>query len=74
MYYLGVLGSNFENTMALFDFIALDCVLLQSLVQKKRSFSLGPKMSYLGIFGLELKFILSYLKSLPSNLSYCQIV
>ena len=36
MYYLGVLGSNFENTMALFDFIALDCVLLQSLVQKKK--------------------------------------
>ena len=50
------------------------CIAAKFGPKKKRSFSLGPKMSYLGILGLELKFILSYLKSLPSNLSYCQFV
>ena len=33
---------------------------------------MGPKLSHLGIFGRELKLILSYLISAPSNFSNCQ--
>ena len=46
---------------------------MQSFVENKNSSNLGPKMSYLGIFKQELKKLLSYLKSAPSNLSNCNV-
>ena len=43
----------FENTIVIIEISALEFVLFESLVQKKKSLHLGPKMYYLGTFGLE---------------------
>ena len=43
---LGIFGLQFENTIAIFEISTLEFVLMQSLVQKYKSLSLGPKMSY----------------------------
>ena len=39
----------------MFKISTLEFVLLQKLVQKQNSLNLGPKMTYLGIFGLEFE-------------------
>ena len=44
---------------------------------KKKKKKLGPRMPYLGVFGLELEnanVIMSYLKTAPSNLSECKVL
>lgn len=55
--------------MAIFEINNLTFLKMQSLVQGEKTINLGPKMSYVGIFGWNLKMILSYLKSAPSILS-----
>ena len=45
----------FENTIAIFEISVLEFLLLQSVVQKKKSLNLGQKMSDLGIFGLKFE-------------------
>ena len=67
------LGKNFEKTIVIFEISTLKFVYLQSFTEKQKCLNLGPKMSDLGIFGLDLKTMLSYLKSTPSNLSNCKI-
>ena len=70
---LRILGLQFESTIVIFEISVLEFVLLQSLVQKQKSLNLVPKMPYFDFLGWNLKIILSYLKSAPSNLSNCKI-
>ena len=49
----------------------------QSFMLKRKKINLGPRMPYLGVFGLELEnanVIMSYLKTAPSNLSECKVL
>ena len=55
MPYLGIIGLEFGKNIIRFEIIALEFVLLQSLVQKLKSFNLTPKMLDLGIFGMEFE-------------------
>ena len=60
---LHIFGVEFENTIVIFEIYVLEFVLLQSLVQKQKSWkkkiswrkrkclNLAPKIVYLGIFG-----------------------
>ena len=50
---LSVFELKFENTIVIIEISALEFVLFESLVQKKKSLHLGPKMCYLGTFGRE---------------------
>ena len=63
MLYLGIFGLEFERIIVIFEISALEFSLLQSLVQKKKSLNLGPKMPDLRYFGLEFEntfFILEF--------------
>ena len=42
-------------------------------LQKQEFLNLGPKMHYLDILGFNFEKLLSYLKSVPSNLSNCKV-
>ena len=55
MLYLGIFEPEFEKNIVMFKISILEFVLKQSLVQKKKSLNLGPKMPDLGIFGLEFE-------------------
>ena len=50
---LRLLGLEFE----IFELSIPEFVLLQSVVQKQKSLNVGPKISDLGIFGLEFENI-----------------
>ena len=52
---LRIFGLEFENIVVMIHINVLDIALLQSLMQKQKCLHLGPKMSYFGIFGLELE-------------------
>ena len=47
--------------------------VIAKFYEEKRCLNLGPEGPNLGIFGEELKKLLSYLKSATSNLSNCKI-
>ena len=55
MPYLGIFGLLFEKNIVVFVISILEFVLLQSLVQKRKSLNLRPKMPDLGIFWLEFE-------------------
>ena len=55
MFDLGISGIEFENIFVISDLSVPKFVLLQCLVQKKKSLNLEPKMLDLGIFGLEFE-------------------
>ena len=66
------LGKSFKKTIFIFETSTLKFVYLQNFTKKQKCLNLGPKVLYLGIFGLEFKKkLLSYLKPTPSNLSNC---
>ena len=50
---LCVFGLEFENNIVIFEISILECVYLQNFAKKQKCLNLGPKMPYLGIFGLE---------------------
>ena len=52
---LCIFGLEFENIIVMFQISVLEFVFRQSLVQKQKSLNFGPKMPYLGIFGLEFE-------------------
>ena len=63
------------KTFVTFKISPLEFVLLQSLVQIKKPFNLGPKIPGFGFFlSSYLKIILLYSTLAPSNLSNCEIL
>ena len=52
---LCIFGLEFENIIVMFQISVLEFVFRQSFVQKQKSLNFGPKMPYLGIFGLEFE-------------------
>ena len=73
MSWSGVLGKQLWKIIVLFKIRALEYALLQSLVLKKKSSNLGPKIADLRTFNSNLKITLSYLKTAFSNLPRCQV-
>ena len=55
--------------MPFFKLVSLNFPICEVSCKNKKYLHLGQKMLYVGIFGLEFKKPLSYLKSTPSNLS-----
>ena len=55
MPYLGVLGSNFEKPLSYLKSTPLNLPYWTVWCKRQKSLNLGPKMSYLGIFGLEVE-------------------
>ena len=53
MPYLGSHGLESEKIIIIFEICDVKFVQLQTLLQKWKFLSLGPKMPYLGIFGLD---------------------
>ena len=54
MFDLDIFGLESENNIFLFKISTLNFVYLQNFAKKQKGLNLGPKVSYLGIFGLEL--------------------
>ena len=48
-----ILGKNFKNVIVIFEIRTLKFVCLQNFMKKPKYLNLGPKMPYLGIFGIE---------------------
>ena len=57
----------FEKTIVMFEVSILEFAIMQRFVQKDKSLNLGPKMTYMSIFGLEFQKPLPYLKLVLSN-------
>ena len=57
-----------EKTIVTFGISTLEFVNMQKSFTKQTKANLGPKMSYLGILGCKFEKVLSYLKSVSSNL------
>ena len=72
MPYLGTFMPEFEKTIVIFEISTFEFVKIQSFKLKKNKLNLKPKLSYMGILDWNLKKLLLYLKSAPSNLSYCK--
>ena len=53
MPYLSIFGLKLEKTIVIFEIIILEFVKTQSLVQKRNSLYLEPKMPDVSIFGLQ---------------------
>ena len=69
-----LLGMNCcKKTIAIFEIRTLKLVYLHNFMEKQNCLNLGPKMNDVGIFGLEFKTTLLYLKSGPLGLSICKI-
>ena len=66
---LCISGLEFENKIVILEISTLKFVKLQNFLKKEKNLNLGPKIRYLGIFGLDFKKLLSYMKSAPSNFS-----
>ena len=47
--------SVFEKTIFIFEISTLEFVKMQSFLLKNEKLNLGPKLSYLGIFGLDFE-------------------
>ena len=61
MLYLGIVGLEFRKIIVIFEISTFEFSQLQNFVKEKKFLNLGPKISYLGVFGLELKEkLLSY--------------
>ena len=72
MPYFGIFGLGFEKTV--WNHHPQIC-LAATFAKKQKCLNLQPKMYDSGIFRLEFeKKILSYLFSVPSNLSNCKIL
>ena len=54
---LGIFGLEFENNIVIFEISTLEFVQLQNFAEKQKCLNLGPKMPYLGIFGLQFQKI-----------------
>ena len=65
----GYLWSEFEKNIVIFEINTLEFVLLQSFMKKWKFLNLGQKYLISIFLGKNLKNILSYLKSAPSNFS-----
>ena len=52
---LGIFGLELENNIITFEISTLEFVYLPNFAKKRKCLNLGPKMPYLGVFGLELK-------------------
>ena len=74
MPFLDIFGQEFLKPIVIFEISTLKFVYLQNFTEKQKCLNLGPKTPDLGILGWNLKTILSYLKSAPSNLSDCKIL
>ena len=48
-----ILGKTFRKTIVIFEISTVKVVCLQYFTKKQKCLNLGPKMPYLGIFGLE---------------------
>ena len=46
-------GGTLENTIVIFEINTLKFVYYENFTKKQKYLNLGPKMPYLGIFGLE---------------------
>ena len=55
MPYLGIVGLEFQKIIVIFEISTFEFSQLQNFVKKQKFLNLGPKISYLGVFGLELK-------------------
>ena len=55
MPYLGVLDSNFEKPLLYLKSTPLSLPYCKVWCKRQKSLNLGPKMPYLGIFGLEVE-------------------
>ena len=51
---IGYLGLEFQKTNAVFEISILKFVNMQRLIQNQKTLNLGPKIHYLGVFGLQL--------------------
>ena len=51
-----ILRLEFQNIIVIFESSVLEFALPLSLVQKWKYLNLGPKMSHLGIFGLQFEY------------------
>ena len=69
MSYLGIFGLKFGNNIVIFEISTLKFAQLQNFKKKQKWLNLGPKMPYLGMFRINFKILLLYLKSAPSSLS-----
>ena len=48
-----ILGVEFLKSIVIFDFSATEFVKLKNFVQKQKTYELAPKISNLGILGVE---------------------
>ena len=69
---LRIFGLEFENIIVMTQITVLEFVLLQSFVQRLKFQNLDQQCLILVFLGWNLKTILPYLKSAPSNLSDCK--
>ena len=61
----------------MFGISTLEFTKMEKNVQNKtttKKSNLGPKVPYLGILGCKFEQVLSYLKSVSSNLSKCKVL
>ena len=66
-------GEQFRKTIVLFIISAFKFVKLQNLVKKWKCLILGPKCIIWVFWDKKFKNLLSYLKSVPLNLTNCEI-
>ena len=50
---LGIFGLELENNIITFEISTLEFVYLPNFAKKQKCLNLGPKMPYLGVFGLK---------------------
>ena len=74
MLYFGIFGLQFEKAIVIFEINALKFVWLQSLVQNKNPKVWDEKCLILEFLGWNLKKLLPYLKSAPSNFFWLKIL
>ena len=67
------LGKKFRKTIVIFEISTLKFVSLKNFTEKQKCLNLGQKYLIYVFLDWNLKTILSYLKSTPSNLSNCKI-
>ena len=53
MFCLSTFGLESENNVVIFEISTLEFIQLQNFAEKQKYLNLGPKMPYLGVFGLE---------------------
>ena len=63
-----------ENVIAIVEINTLEFVKVRIFAKKQKCLNLGPKISELGIFGLEFENNIDIFESVPSNLSNCEFL